>query len=59
MHDEAAGIEAIKSLPRDGKHHLSHVLRNGLCCILAVANQGGDVEKEVMAVEAKIAEMGL
>ena len=61
MHNEPLAIEQLKALPKDAKMHLSHVLRNGLCLIMAAADCKGkaDVQKQVMELERKMEEMGL
>ena len=57
MHDEAAALEEIKGLSLNARHHLSHVLRNGLCSLLG--SRCVDLERVVMEIEAKIKDMGL
>lgn len=59
MHNEEKAIQEIKALSVNARHHLSHVLRNGLCTILSAALLKEDVEREVIAVEKRIKEMGL
>ncbi len=61
MHDEALAIEQLKALPRDARLHLSHVLRNGLCCIKgAIKCQGrAKARDRLMELERKIEKMGL
>lgn len=59
LYDEKAAEEAIKALPSPVKMHLSHVVRNGMACVLSAARLGGDVEKVVMEMEARWEALGL
>lgn len=56
MHDEALAIEQLKALPKDAKAHLSHVLRNRLCCIQGAISQ---LERQLEQCEKEMREMGL
>lgn len=59
MYDEAKGKADIKALSQDGRCHLSHLLRNGLCNILSAHCLKLDVESEIQALENRIEELGL
>ncbi|MDE2015975.1 MAG: hypothetical protein KGJ89_05115 [Patescibacteria group bacterium] len=51
LYDEKEAIALIKALHPHAKAELSHVVRNGLMCILAVYCKGGNVQEEVMKFE--------
>lgn len=55
--DEA--VARIKALPREARNHLSHVVRNGICNVLAAKRLGRDVEKALLEFEARWEELGL
>ncbi|MCR4288581.1 MAG: hypothetical protein NUW09_11290 [Deltaproteobacteria bacterium] len=56
MHNEDLAIEQIKSMPKDVKMHLSHVLRNRLCCIKGAIAL---IERQLEQCEKEMREMGL
>lgn len=57
MHNEEDAKVEIMSLSLNARHHLSHLLRNGLCCIMAAG--GKDVADECMRLEEQIKELSL
>lgn len=59
MYDEAKAVEAIRKIPSEGRLHLSHVVRNGMCAVLASLRLGLDVEKAIFEFEARWGELGL
>lgn len=60
LYDEEKAVEDIKALPRDVKLHLSHVVRNGLCVVLANIKTGdGDAEKAIFEFESRWKALGL
>lgn len=59
LYDEDMAIEKIKRIPLDARLHLSHVVRNGMCVIIANYRLGGDVEKAVLDLEKIWGEFGL
>lgn len=60
LYDEAEVMERIKNLhDKDIKNHLSHVVRNGVCCVLAAHKKGGDVERELSRFMERWRELGL
>lgn len=59
FYDEDAAVKAIKSLPLPVRMHLSHIVRNGMACILAAARLGHDVEKVVIEMEGRWKGLGL
>lgn len=56
MHNEPEAIREIAALSLNAKHHLSHVLRNGLLLIRASIKQDND---ELKKLERIIEEMDL
>ena len=59
MYDEQKGITEVKSLSKDAKCVLSHVLRNGLCNILSAHCLDMDVQEEIRLFESRIEGLGL
>jgi hypothetical protein len=59
MYDEDKAVEAIRDLPEEVRLHLSHVVRNGMCAVLASSRLGLDVEKAIFEFESKWGELGL
>lgn len=59
LYDEDMAVEEIKRIPLDARLHLSHVVRNGMCVIIANYKLGGDVEKAVLELEKRWGEFGL
>ena len=61
MHDEAKALSEIHALSVNAKHHLSHVLRNGLMNILSCNGGCRDagVEDAVLRLEGQIKDMDL
>lgn len=61
IHDEKLGIIEIKNLSRNGKAHLSHVLRNHLVNIVyAILHKGKkDAMTEVFRLEKSLKIMDL
>lgn len=57
IYDEAAAIEQIRSIGLEGRLHLSHVVRNGLCLVLAAHMLGEDVERAVYEFESRWKEL--
>ncbi len=57
IYDEAAAIEQIRSIGLEGRLHLSHVVRNGLCLVLAAHMLGGNVERVVYEFESRWKEL--
>lgn len=59
-HDEVEALSELGRLSRNAKHHLSHVLRNGLMVIIS-CNERKDpgVEDAVLRLENQIKAMGL
>ncbi len=53
LYDEQSAIEQIKALPREGRLHLSHVVRNGLCEVLSAHKLGRDVERAIYEFESR------
>lgn len=56
MHNEPEALRELQALSLNARHHISHILRNGLCCIMAVGSK--KVSDEVMRLEEQIKEMG-
>lgn len=56
MHNEPEAIREIQALSLNAKHHLSHILRNGLVLIRASIKENNE---EVAKLERLIEEMGL
>lgn len=56
MHNEPEALRELQALSLNARHHISHILRNGLCCIMAVGSE--KVSDEVMRLEEQIKEMG-
>jgi hypothetical protein len=49
----------IQSLSLNARNYLSHILRNGLCIIMAHNGKNKDCSEAIMELEKKIREMGL
>ena len=59
MHDEPEAIQEIKALTINAKHHLSHILRNGLMNILSCnGRKDAGVEDAILLLENQIKELG-
>jgi len=59
LYDEDRAIRTIRSLPDDVKLHLSHVVRNGMCTVLASYRLGLDVEESIREFESRWGELDL
>ena len=60
MHDEAEALSEIHALSVNAKHHLSHILRNGLMNILSCnGRKDAGVEDAVLRLEGQIKGMDL
>lgn len=60
MHNEPDAIREIKALTINAKHHLSHILRNGLMNILSCnGRKDAGVEDAVLKLEGQIKDMDL
>ena len=60
MHDEVKALSEIHALSVNAKHHLSHVLRNGLMNILSCnGHRDAGVEDAVLRLEGQIKGMDL
>ena len=59
MHNEPEAIREISALSLNAKHHLSHVLRNGLMNILSCnGRKDAGVEDAILLLENQIKELG-
>ena len=61
MYDEKKAVEDIRKLPTHIKMHLSHVLKNGLCLIIAAIDRENRAKarEQALKLEGKLREMGL
>lgn len=58
-YDEKKAVDMIGEMPDGVRHHLSHVVRNGMCMVLASHKGGGDVERALFEFESRWRELGL
>ena len=60
MHNEPEALRELQALSLNAKHHLSHILRNGLMNIISCnGRKNVGVEDAVLMLEGQIKEIGL
>ena len=60
MHNEPEAIRELSALSLNAKHHLSHIIRNGLMNIISCnGRKNVGVEDAVLNLEGQIKELGL
>ncbi len=52
-------MDEIKRLSGEAKLHLAHIVRNGLCSVLASYRLGLDVEETILEFESEWGDLGL
>jgi hypothetical protein len=59
IYDTERAEAILRDLPNEAKLHLSHVVRNGICNVLAVYKLGQNVEEELQEFESEWEDLGL
>lgn len=62
LYDEKKAVADIRALPDGVRFHLSHVVRNGMCSVLAAhktGKTGTEVERALFDFESRFRELGL
>jgi hypothetical protein len=59
IYSEDRAVDEIKRLSGEAKLHLAHIVRNGLCSVLASYRLGLDVEETILEFESEWSGLGL